>query len=306
MNIKSINEQIPLNEDLEVFLFERLGIKVLNIEQSISPSPISETIKLDSQTSGEIIIKFNLKSFPNESLFYKLINNNLCIIPYCFKVIETDNYSMIILRKEEGGNGNDLIDRFQNSRKLIFNWLNTIEHFYNDTNSIKKTFNSVPYLAQSDIYFQNCLLKINNVLQDYFPCCLSHGDFLPFNILGNTNQKLLDFQLITEGFIIEDIYQLFSHLLSNKIITTDTEAKNYWEEVLNVFNLQINLNTLTKLFNAIYIKNSIKLFSHFIEIQDNNIINENNKHYYPEFFQKNSEELKVIIHSILQERSSEY
>ena len=303
-DIKSINEHIPLNEDLEVFLYQETGLEISNIERSYSPSPISETIKVHTKLYGNTIFKFNLREFSNEIHFYKLVNNQIDIIPNLFKIIDSKSYTLTIIKRENGANGEDLFTDFPQSKRFILECIETIKIFYKKTDSLKEHFKLLPSLTQKNIYFQDQLLEIDNILKEYFPECLSHGDFLPYNIIQSNPTKLLDFQLISKGYVIEDLYQFYSFLTQNNIITSHTEAKEYWLEVIRVFKMDLSLTTLFLLLEKTRKKNTIKLFSHFLEIQEKKIINKKNQHNYPVFFQHSDIDLINMTYSMLEKKEN--
>lgn len=292
---------MPLDHDLEAFLYQKTGLEISNIKRYNSPSPISETIEVYSKTYGNTIFKFNLKDFSQEARFYELTNNRIEAVPNLLQNIDFTYYTLTIMEKISGSRP-QLISDVKNPKKITLKCIEALINFYEQTDSLKCNFNYKPIISEKNVYFQNHLNDTNYILKDYFPQCLSHGDFSLDNIILARSTKLIDFQLISKGYIIEDLYQFYCFLLQDNVITSESEAKNYWEEVVKVFNINISFQTLLLLLEETKKKNVIKLFSHFLEIREKRIINKSNQHYYPTFFQYSAEELINIAYSMLEKR----
>lgn len=144
----------------------------------------------------------------------------------------------------------------------------------------------------TDEYILNWYKLSDKQLSNNFGLELCHKDFCPHNLILNEKVTILDFQLISYGYKIEDIFQLYESIKFSKK-TSIGNVHVFWEKVIDIMEWDITVEQLSALLAYVEIKNIITLYNHFLDISLNE--NHNDLKQYNEIFSRDKYFIENLV-----------
>lgn len=251
-----------------------------------TPSPISETLYAKDKNFGEIIIKLNKEKYKSEYTYYSE-NKNLKNSPEIIVIKKIKNYSVLAMNYCNGKNLDDSINSDEILEKVLYAYKTW-------GNSVKNNVFLEENIHFTDEYILNWYKLSNKQLSKNFRLELCHKDFCPHNLILNENVTILDFQLISYGYKIEDIFQLYESIkFSEK--TSIGSVQVFWQKVIDIMEWDITVEQLSSLLAYVEIKNIITLYNHFLDVSLNE--DQSDLTQYSEIFSRD----KYFVESLVRE-----